>query len=393
MADVFRKDGSPYWYYDIPATITGGKRERRSTKLKSKRDAQAFADKLEKDYLNRRVSTDENREVISFEDAVSWHIDRHQHLSDVQNKQYLLFKFMGQIAVRGKKKKKPKKGELPVQEAVKMHQGVSPKMLVSELRNRHLDDIQKWRLADGVAIRTINAELAAVRAMYNDMKQYDAFVLPPDMPDFAKYIKPVANKAKPLSDEELDRLLKELDPRNSNAPMSDAAYKAKCDNYDFCIMLVDTGLRYDELAKLPWSMVDKENFDYLHIYRSKVDNDDMLGSTDRVRTILRRRYAERKGSHYVFTDATGKGPRKYANKGITKAFERAGINVPEKTRIFGSRTIHSLRDTFATRIRRKGMGIDGIQKLLGHASSTMTEKYAHIDTYEVSRQAVNLLND
>jgi hypothetical protein len=39
---------------------------------------------------------------------------------------------------------------------------------------------------------------------------------------------------------------------------------------------------------------------------------------------------------------------------------------------------HDVRHDFATRIRRSGQGLDLVQKLLGHASPALTQRYGHI---------------
>ncbi|WP_167578958.1 tyrosine-type recombinase/integrase [Roseibium alexandrii] len=347
---------------------------RASTKRKNKREAQQVADEIERQMLDRKQLG--HREEITLEKAVSFFLKRHQHVSDFKNVRWRLHKTLGWIT--------PRHSEEP-------HKGLDPKMLVSDLRKGHFAELQSWRLAAGNSKRTINGELAAFRKLLNYLEETEEFVMPPQPVKF-KLLK-VKNRAKPLNETELNSLLKELDPRGYNGPMSEKATISKRDNYDFVVILADTGMRYSELSKLPWSMVDRENWSFIDVYRPKVDNDGRIVCTKRVQDILKRRWHERQGSLYVFADSTGQGPRKYAPKGIIKAFERAGINTPEKVAIFGNRSIHSLRDTFATRVRRKGMGLDGIQKLLGHSDSAMSAKYADIDTFDVSKRAVSLLDD
>jgi hypothetical protein len=65
-----------------------------------------------------------------------------------------------------------------------------------------------------------------------------------------------------LTREEEQTLLVELDPNRAGrglAPVKARSHKKPQqmqDNYDFVIALLDTGMRYDEMAKLPRSAVD-----------------------------------------------------------------------------------------------------------------------------------------
>lgn len=52
--------------------------------------------------------------------------------------------------------------------------------------------------------------------------------------------------------------------------------------------------------------------------------------------------------------------------------------------------LHDLRHTFATRIREKGIGLDVIQRLLGHTTIATTRRYAHLDDAHM-RDAVAVL--
>jgi len=74
-------------------------------------------------------------------------------------------------------------------------------------------------------------------------------------------------------------------------------------------------------------------------------------------------------------------------KNVRTAFEnacrRAGIK---------KLTFHDLRRTFGTRLLEKGVDIVTIQKLYGHSSVLVTQRYLHPDD-EVSREAVELLSE
>ncbi|HEY2748182.1 MAG TPA: tyrosine-type recombinase/integrase, partial [Polyangia bacterium] len=48
---------------------------------------------------------------------------------------------------------------------------------------------------------------------------------------------------------------------------------------------------------------------------------------------------------------------------------------------------HDTRHEFATRLRRRGVGLDVIQQLLGHADISTTRRYAHVE-HKLMRSAI-----
>jgi site-specific recombinase XerD len=55
-------------------------------------------------------------------------------------------------------------------------------------------------------------------------------------------------------------------------------------------------------------------------------------------------------------------------------------------------TVHTLRHSFASRLIQAGVSIYKLQKLLGHASITQTERYAHLQPSSLDRELVALEN-
>ena len=175
-------------------------------------------------------------------------------------------------------------------------------------------------------------------------------------------------------------------------------------NYDLVVMLLDTGCRFGELANMTWDMVDTVHWKFIRIYRTKVartsNAEGMLAITGRMREILQRRHAERGNNYYVFSgwsDQTAglKGSSDLpitGTRAIRRAMQKVGINHPSKVARFGRRDVRSLRDTFASKLRWHGMSVDRIQKLLGHTTPTMTQKYANLTVDKASSEAVAILD-
>jgi len=213
-----------------------------------------------------------------------------------------------------------------------------------------------------------------------------------------------------LLPEEEEALLKELHPgrpivgRSGTSYLLDPSaqqYRKRQNNYDLAVMLLDTGCRFGELANLTWDMVDTNQWKFIRIFRSKViqtsQAEGMMAVTGRMREILQRRFKERGNNYYVF-HGWNTGGRTAADVpmreavAIRRAIEKVGINHPTKVARFGRRDVRSLRDTFASKLRWHGMSIDRIQKLLGHSTPVMTQKYANLTVDKASSEAVAILD-
>ena len=79
--------------------------------------------------------------------------------------------------------------------------------------------------------------------------------------------------------------------------------------------------------------------------------------------------------------------------GSRDACERAGFYAEHKDgRREVSVRLHDLRHTYASRLVQQGVSLERVQLLLGHASITMTERYAHLvptDDWDAVRAALS----
>jgi integrase len=153
------------------------------------------------------------------------------------------------------------------------------------------------------------------------------------------------------------------------------------DNYEFFQILIDTGLRLNELAMMKWSDVNLRKSE-LSIYRPKVNNQSVIHMTKRVKEILERR-SKTNRSEWVFTNEKGDGCKRTFST-IRAAIKRAG---------FTEGTIHTCRHSYASRLVQAGVQLYDVSQILGHTSMSMTTRYAHLNKVEISKNAANVLDN
>lgn len=266
--------------------------------------------------------------------------------------------------------------------------GLDPTMSLHELSTRHVSALREARVREGLKPNTIDREVALLQAAWNwarvdkEIRVKPQVVFRKDNPE---------GKLNWLKPEEVDRLLKELDPQRPLKGQGAWQRVMMQDQYDLVVFLLDTGARYAEVSSLTWDVVDLKA-GTVNLYRHKVGNESTLTMTDRLKEILERRYAKLKGTPYIFPGRRRGAHRGYATGGIRKAIARAGLNDPIRVARFGRTTPHTFRDTFASWLAIKGMSLYKIGKLLGHASVTQTKKYSHLCPDTLGREAATLLN-
>ena len=390
MAEVYRSDNSPYWRCDFSV---GGKRVRKSTKRTNKKDAQRVANEWEREALEKHQLGEEQPE-LTMSEALGFYLDKHAS-SDRCNASVRVDKVLGRISGI---------------------EGFSPDLPFHKLTSTELLRYQQRRKAQGAAHNTINHEINAISAAYHIVRADYRVRSGLKFPRFRIEATP-----RPLMDHEVQQLLSELDPSKPLRGRNGTSYQPseglshipniqvmRQQNWDLVQALLASGCRLGEMTSVLWEHVSPD-FQSIQIFRTK--NKDKastakgrhlrLTCTETLAEILKRRYETRGNNPYVFPKwkITEKGrwlrekaPQK-STAAIRKAMNSIGINSPENVERWGRRDVRSLRDTFATRLRRKGLPLDRLQQLLGHSGITMTMKYADTDADQWSQDAAGLLAD
>ncbi len=142
------------------------------------------------------------------------------------------------------------------------------------------------------------------------------------------------------------------------------------------------------MAVCPVRFLEQSDVDFenrvIYLYRSKVSNEDLISTTNRLRmTLLNRRKATE--GNYVFPGRFGGHKTFKNNRALEAPFRRAGVTHVSS---------HNLRKTFATRLLNRGAAITDVQHLLGHASVKTTERaYAAFVRNERFKQTIDLLEE
>ena len=320
-------------------------------------------------------------EEISLRDAVSKYLE--------PRKQYSYYRGMESISRKmfGSKRDPKTKKENPCY-------GLPATLFLHEIQTKHIERLVAKRKAEGDKSATIKHEIGLISSTLREMQRLgyktNRDVVFPQLK--------TSYRLRYLDSNDEAALLRELDPNTVRSGVKTLEARTPemqrniQDNYDLVIMLLDTGCRYSEAANLPWTAVNLDA-GTLNIYRSKVNNEDVLYMTDRLREVVLRRHADRRpDARYIFENKSGTA-RGYAAQAIKKAMDRAGMNDPDVVKEKGGKvTMHTLRHSYASKLVKNGVSLFEVSVLLGHSDPKMTQRYAHLAPNDASRKAVGIIN-
>lgn len=136
---------------------------------------------------------------------------------------------------------------------------------------------------------------------------------------------------------------------------------------DFATLMIDTGMRPEEVARIECRNVDLyQGYVFIPFGKTKAAK-RKIPLSERVSAILAKRLHE-SGCEFLFATTARKSPLTTLKTAHAGALRRSGLT---------HFRLYDLRHTFATRFIESGGDIVTLQALLGHSNIQMVTRYAH----------------
>lgn len=244
-------------------------------------------------------------------------------------------------------------------------------MRLNKIRPVHIEEYKTKRLKgdEGKEIKaikcsTVNREVACLKHMFNLAIDWDMAGENPmrklrKLPEQEKEIRQ-------LTKEEVGRLIECV---NSKSPHLKS----------MIILAINTGMRLGEILGLKWSAVDFKQ-GHITLRKTKSSKPRYIPMN---RDVVKLLSGISRESEFVFPSRRLQGHCRYVKTAFWTACERAGLD---------GLTFHSLRHHAATLMLRNGASIVAVQKILGHSSLSITQRYLHDIPLDLEK-AVGLLEN
>ena len=246
-----------------------------------------------------------------------------------------------------------------------------------------LEQLKRDMVVGKQSPRSIEYALSVIRQIFNTARHLAAFS--GDNPTAnVKFPKPDNGRMRFLTRTEADKLL--------------AALKKKSDDvYEMTLLSLHSGLRFGEIRSLTWQDVDTETG--ILIIRDAKAGSRYAFPTEQALEMLKARKQRlddtKKGkglepckpSDFVFEGRNGQlNILSYTFRRTVDELElNNGIEDPRLKICF-----HSCRHTYASWMVEQGQDLYTVQKLLGHKTNVMTQRYAHLSENKLKDAAMSL---
>lgn len=231
-------------------------------------------------------------------------------------------------------------------------------LYVDQVRPKHVLMVVRERVEKGGAPGSANLSLCLIRYIFN--LAIDRWGLQGIDKNPAKHIKPLKE------DNDIQRFLSEQEVQR----LSEAVNQSQCIMLKYIFsMLILTGARKREVLDCQWQDFCLINKTWT-IKKTKSGKPRQAYLSDVLIRTLCLVQALNIASPYVFPNPDTGLPYKNIFTAWDSARKSAGL--PEVR-------LHDLRHSFASTLINNGRSLYEVQKLLGHANSKMTERYAHLN--------------
>ena len=225
-----------------------------------------------------------------------------------------------------------------------------------------VDDVQPTinKALETRAPRTADYVKTVIRQIFNFAKQRDLYFK--DNPAMKIKIKQKDNKRSRFLTQEEARIL------------LDALAERSIDVHDIALISLFGGLRAGEIFNLQWEHIIWHS-ERIAIVDPKNGESRMEPMHATVKEMLHRRYHENHDG-YIFKSRDGK---KIAD--LSDTFQRTVDKLGFNDGVTDARqkvVFHTLRHTYASWLVMNGVDLYTTQKLMGHKSNQMTQRYAHL---------------
>lgn len=237
-----------------------------------------------------------------------------------------------------------------------------------------LERIRKKMMTAGRAPRSVQYIKAIIRQIYSYASIRGIYDGTPPTQHFLKKQRLDNKRQRYLSPDEANALLEAIRPHSEQT-------------YNMCLLSLNTGMRFGEIASLRWQHINTDSMMIL-IVDPKNRESRTAYMTDAIVQMFTGMELG-KPDELVFPDRTGGKPGKISNT-FPKAVDTLGLNDGITDRRMKV-VFHSLRHSCASWLVNAGVELPTIAKVLGHKSLEMTARYSHVNDVSV-RNAMRTLD-
>lgn len=223
-----------------------------------------------------------------------------------------------------------------------------------------LEKLKKVMADEGKAPRTITYVLALIRQVFNYAKNHDLY----------QGDNPVSKVKKPSED---NRRVRFLSHEEANLLLNELA-KVSPMLHNISLLSLHCGLRAGEIFNLEWTDIDFTNETIL-IKDTKSGRNRNAIMTKDVKAMFEKMDKDFH-TNIVFLSRKGKKTTE-VSRSFDRTIDKIGFNrgiTDRRQKV----VFHTLRHTYASWLVMSGVDLYTVQRLMGHSTIAMTERYSHL---------------